>query len=72
VALEKLRRLRAVARPELLLSIDGGINPQTTALSAEAGAEMFVVGTALFSQPDYGRRMEELLGAAKSYRGVQV
>ena len=72
VALEKLRRLRAVARPEVLLSVDGGINPQTTALCAEAGAELFVVGTALFSHPDYGRRMEELERAAKSYGDIRV
>jgi ribulose-phosphate 3-epimerase len=72
VALEKLRRLRAVARPEVLISVDGGINPETTGLCAEAGAEMFVVGTALFSHPDYGRRMEELVRAAKSFGSIQV
>jgi len=72
VALEKLRRLRAVARPEVLLSVDGGINPETTRLCAEAGAEVFVVGTALFSHPDYGRRMEELSRAAKSFGSIQV
>jgi ribulose-phosphate 3-epimerase len=72
VAVDKLRRLRAVAPRGLLLSVDGGINPETTVPCAEAGAEMFVVGTALFSHPDYRRRMDELLRAAKSYGDIQV
>lgn len=72
VALEKLRRLRRVAPREVLLSVDGGINPETTVSCAEAGASMFVVGTALFSQSDYRRRMDELVRAAKSYGDIQV
>jgi ribulose-phosphate 3-epimerase len=71
VAIDKLRRLRRLA-PELLLSVDGGINPETTGPCAEAGATMFVVGTALFSQSDYRRRMDELVGAAKSHGNLQV
>jgi ribulose-phosphate 3-epimerase len=71
VALDKLRRLRAAA-PGVLLSVDGGINPQTMVPCAEAGAELFVAGTALFSHPDYRRRMAELTGAAKSYGDVHV
>ena len=37
-ALAKLRRLRAVCRPEVLLSVDGGLNPDTAGPAAEAGA----------------------------------
>ncbi len=34
VALEKLRRLRAVCRPEVLLSVDGGVNLDTAGPAA--------------------------------------
>ena len=64
VALDKLRRLAALARPETLLSVDGGINPETIARCADAGARLFVVGTAFFSHPDYRQRMTELRGSA--------
>ncbi len=72
VAIDKLRQIRALAPREMLLSVDGGINPETMVPCAEAGAELFVVGTALFSHPDYRRRMAELTGAAQSYGDVQV
>lgn len=47
-ALDKLRHLRATARGELLLSVDGGVNPDTIPRCAEAGAGLLVTGTALF------------------------
>ena len=58
VALEKLRRLRAIGGPRLLLSVDGGVNLDTVGACAEAGADLFVTGSALFSQDDYGRFIE--------------
>ncbi|MEN6450946.1 MAG: ribulose-phosphate 3-epimerase [Thermoguttaceae bacterium] len=66
VAVEKLRRLRAVCRPEVLLSVDGGVNLDTAVVVSEAGADMLVAGSALFSQEDYGRFIEEMTGLAKS------
>jgi len=71
-ALAKLRRVRAVAGPELLLSVDGGINPRTIALCAEAGAGLFVAGTALFSHSDYRQRLAELTEAAAACRKAHV
>lgn len=65
--LPKVRRLRAEA-PELLLSIDGGINQQTVGRCAEAGIDMFVIGSALFSQPDYARFIQEITALATSFR----
>jgi ribulose-phosphate 3-epimerase len=59
VALEKLRQLRELA-PDVLLEIDGGINQQTIAESARAGAQLFVVGSAIFSHEDYGPIVAEL------------
>jgi ribulose-phosphate 3-epimerase len=72
VAVEKLRRLRAKAGSGLLLSVDGAINTETAPLCAEAGAELFVTGTALLSYPDYGQRIAELQSSARCLGDVQV
>jgi ribulose-phosphate 3-epimerase len=59
-ALEKLRQLRQMTPPETLLSVDGGIGPATIADCAAAGAELFVVGSAIFDEVDYGVAIQEL------------
>jgi ribulose-phosphate 3-epimerase len=71
-ALEKLRRLRAWGGPDLLLSVDGGIGRPTIGPCAEAGADLFVAGTALFSEDDYGRFIEEMTGLAFTSKDVRV
>ena len=53
VALEKLQTLRAKLPAETLLEVDGGINSATIGLARQAGADLFVVGSALFGQSDY-------------------
>ncbi len=72
IALEKLRRLREMAAGEVLLSVDGGVHRETITMCAEAGADMFVTGSALFSEDDYGRFIEEMTGLAREGRNVQV
>lgn len=72
VALEKLRRLRELAGPKKLLSVDGGINSDTLGACAAAGANLFVAGSSLFSQHDYGRYIAELTDLARSQKDVQV
>jgi ribulose-phosphate 3-epimerase len=72
VPLGKLRRLRALAGPNALLSVDGGINPDTVAACAAAGADLFVAGSALFSQDDYGQYIAELTDLARSEKDVRV
>jgi len=65
-ALERLRRLRTLAGPRLLLEVDGGINEQTIAASAASGAQLLVVGSAIFGQPAYEpvvRHLSNLAGA---------
>lgn len=66
VSLEKLRWLQANAPPKVMLSVDGGVNPVTIGACAEAGAELFVVGTALLGHAGYPRRMAELKAAARA------
>jgi ribulose-phosphate 3-epimerase len=60
VALDKLRLLRQQAASDLLLEIDGGVNQQTIAQCAGAGAQLFVVGSAIFRERPYGPVIEEL------------
>jgi ribulose-phosphate 3-epimerase len=67
--LSKVRELRKRS-PELVLSIDGGIGPKTIGAAAEAGANLFVVGSAIFDRPDYGDALTELTAAAESGRSV--
>jgi ribulose-phosphate 3-epimerase len=64
VAIEKLRQVREMVAPDVLLEVDGGINEDTVADCAEAGAQLFVVGSALFAKQDYGRYMQELVHLA--------
>ena len=68
-SLEKLRRLRRRLGPEALIEIDGGINENTIRLAAEAGADVFVAGTAVFRGDDYGDAVDRLRRAAA---GCQV
>jgi ribulose-phosphate 3-epimerase len=72
VALEKLRWLRQRVSPETLLSVDGGVNDETIGPCAEAGAQLFVCGTALFDHPDYRHRLGELTTRARSSLGLRV
>jgi ribulose-phosphate 3-epimerase len=70
-ALDKLRRLREVGGERLLLSVDGGVDGRTIGPCAEAGANLFVVGTHFFSAGDYRQRMVELTGAARATAGAR-
>ncbi|MDR1484065.1 MAG: ribulose-phosphate 3-epimerase [Planctomycetaceae bacterium] len=47
--LEKLRFIKSIADSRLLISVDGGVGTETIAACAEAGANLFVAGTALFN-----------------------
>jgi ribulose-phosphate 3-epimerase len=60
IALEKLSELKGLILPNTLLSVDGGIGPDTIAQTAKAGAKLFVVGSALFDHEDYTLPMKDL------------
>ncbi len=64
-ALEKLRRIRAVARENMMISVDGGVGLSTIAGCAAAGANLFVVGSALLGAPDIKARFDALTTLAK-------
>jgi len=44
------------------ISVDGGINEETAALSREKGADVLVAGTAIFGQKDRGVAIRQLRG----------
>jgi ribulose-phosphate 3-epimerase len=62
--LDKLRELRAIAGESVLIEVDGGINTNTIHACAEAGAELFVAGSAVFSGDDYGQSIALLAAKA--------
>ena len=65
VALDKLRQLRPIVGPNVLLEVDGGVNEATIGQCANAGAQLFVVGSAIFRAPNYAPAIESLTAEAK-------
>ena len=63
VALEKLRQFRSV-NSDIVLQVDGGVNPDTVADCRDAGAELLVVGSAIFGHADYGEAIDRLRSLA--------
>jgi len=54
--LEKLRQVRKLiddSGRDIRLQVDGGVKTDNIKEIAEAGADMFVAGSAIFNQPDY-------------------
>jgi ribulose-phosphate 3-epimerase len=51
-SLSRLERLRALIGPDRALEVDGGIDAETAARCAAAGATVFVAGTAVFGAED--------------------
>ena len=47
---------------EILLEVDGGIKIDNIAAAAEAGADTFVAGSAIFGQPDYKAVIDAMRG----------
>jgi len=62
-SLDKIRRLRKMIEARGLavgIEVDGGVSPTTIDDVAGAGANIFVAGSAVFGQPDYGAVIREL------------
>jgi ribulose-phosphate 3-epimerase len=53
-SLEKLPRVRALVGAEVAVEVDGGIDPDTAPACRQAGASVFVAGSAIFSAADPG------------------
>ncbi|MEQ8791580.1 MAG: ribulose-phosphate 3-epimerase [Pirellulaceae bacterium] len=65
-ALPRLKRFRELAGDDVLLEVDGGVGPSTIGSCAKAGAELFVVGSAIFRHDDYTSAVGELSDRACS------
>ena len=50
--LPKVREVKKRIKPNQRIEIDGGINPETIKQAKDAGADLFVVASAIFDQPD--------------------
>ncbi|MGA2453755.1 MAG: ribulose-phosphate 3-epimerase [Solirubrobacteraceae bacterium] len=53
-SLHKLPRVRALVGAEVAVEVDGGIEPHTAPACLEAGANVFVAGSAIFTEADPG------------------
>jgi ribulose-phosphate 3-epimerase len=60
----KVARLRALAGDGPAIEVDGGIDADTAGSVAEAGAGLFVAGSAIFSQDDPAAAYERIAAAA--------
>ena len=73
--LDKLRAVRQridAGGRAVRLEVDGGINRDTIAAAAAAGADTFVAGSAIFGKPDYRAVVAELLQLAEQGVGSKA
>ncbi|GAA2508327.1 MULTISPECIES: ribulose-phosphate 3-epimerase [Kocuria] len=71
VTLPKLRRAAAAVKDHggtVALQVDGGITEETIARAAEAGADTFVAGSAVYGQDDPAVAIEALRRTAREHR----
>ena len=69
VVLPKIRRTRELLRDRessVWLQVDGGIAPSTIERAAEAGADVFVAGSAVFNADDPAAMVQALRASAES------
>ncbi len=71
-ALNKLRQARAIidaSGKDIRLEIDGGVTPDNIQKIAEAGADTFVAGSAIFGSKSYKATIEQMRQALNLARG---
>jgi ribulose-phosphate 3-epimerase len=56
--------VRALLGDAMPIEVDGGVNPETAAQCAEAGATWFVAGSAIFGADDPAAAYREIAAAA--------
>jgi ribulose-phosphate 3-epimerase len=69
VVLPKIRRTRELLRQRessVWLQVDGGISPDTIERAAEAGADVFVAGSAVFTADDPAAMVQSLRSMAET------
>ena len=61
--IEKLRKVIDASGRDIRLEVDGGIKADNIRAAADAGADTFVAGSAIFSQKDYALAIAEMRAA---------
>jgi ribulose-phosphate 3-epimerase len=61
--IEKLRRVIDASGRDIRLEVDGGIKADNIRAAADAGADTFVAGSAIFGQKDYAKAIAEMRAA---------
>ncbi len=59
MVLSKIKALHE-QKPDLVISVDGGLNKETIPLASAAGASEFIVGSAIWSNPDPAQAFHNL------------
>jgi ribulose-phosphate 3-epimerase len=62
-ALDRIRTLRGLLPEAMPIQVDGGIGPDTIREAHDAGANLFVAGTAIFGREDLPRAYRRLVRA---------
>ena len=57
---DKIRRLRDLVGGQVALQVDGGVDANTVRVCAQAGADVFVAGSAVFGAPDVAGAVREI------------
>lgn len=71
ITLEKLKQARLLiesSNKEILLAVDGGIKPDNIRVVAEAGADTFIAGSAIFKEPDYAKVISDMRNELRKVR----
>lgn len=62
-SLEKIKQLKQLiekSNRDIRLAVDGGIKVDNIGAAAQAGADMFIAGSAIFGQKDYKKVIDEM------------
>jgi ribulose-phosphate 3-epimerase len=62
---DKVSRLRGLA-PAVVIEVDGGVDAETVGGVAEAGASLFVAGSAVFGDPEPAEAYRRIAAAARA------
>lgn len=58
--IKKIRELINATDHPIRLAVDGGVKNENIAQLAQAGADMFIAGSAIFNQPDYAEVIADM------------
>jgi ribulose-phosphate 3-epimerase len=60
-AVERIRTVRQALPESVFVQVDGGIDAETIGVAREAGAQLFVAGSAIFGREDFPRAYRQLV-----------